>query len=149
MQFRKPGAILLVAAFMVPVSTGIVLSQDSAKQDMKAAGADIKNAAKNTGHAVSAGTKAYDKTASGTKTAAGKMASGTKTAYRKTEEGTRTATDKKASGTETVGKDVGHGTKVAAQDTANGTKKVGDKIAGKPHPTIAIPFKPQATQNEA
>ena len=135
MQIRKPGAILLASVFAVFLSTGIALSQDSAKQDMKAAGTDTRNAAKNTGHAVSTGTtKAYDKTSSGTKTAADKTVSGTKTAYRKTEEGTKTATDKTVSGTKTVGKDVGHGTKVAAQDTANGTKKVGDKIAGKPTP---------------
>jgi len=135
MQFRKPGAILLASAFTASLSTEIVLSQDSAKQDMKAAGTDTKNAAMNTGHAVSTGTtKAYDKTAGGTKTTADKTASGTKAAYRTTEEGTKTATDKTVSGTKTVGKDVGHGTKVAAQDTANGTKKVGDKIAGQPTP---------------
>lgn len=124
MQFRKPGVIFLASLLTVVSSSGVTLAQDGPKQDIKAAGTDTKNAAKDTGHAVSTGTtKAYDKTANGTKTAYGKTASGTKT-----------ATDKTVSGTKTVGKDVGHGTKVAAQDTANGTKKAGDKIAGKPTP---------------
>jgi len=135
MHVRKIGSIVLASAFSVFLSTGFAVAQDSAKQDMKTAGTDTKNAAKDTGHAVSTGTKkAYDKTASGTKTAADKTATGTKTAYHKTANGTKTATDKTVNGTKTVGKDVGHGTKVAAKDTANETKKVGDKIASKPNP---------------
>jgi hypothetical protein len=135
MQIRKIGSIVLASAFTIFLSTGFAVAQDSAKQDMKTAGTDTKNAAKNTGHAVSTGTKkAYNETASGTKTAADKTATGTKTAYQKTENGTKTATDKTVNGTKTVGKDVGHGTKVAAKDTANETKKIGDKIAGKPNP---------------
>jgi hypothetical protein len=132
---RKIGSIVLASAFTVVFSAGFVGAQDSAKQDMKTAGTDTKNAAKDTGHAVSTGSKkAYNKTASGTKTAADKTATGTKTAYHKTENGTKTATDKTVNGSKTVGKDVGRGTKVAAKDTANETKKVGDKIAGKPNP---------------
>jgi hypothetical protein len=135
MPIRKTAAFLLASAIIVSLSTGIALAQDGAKQDMKAAGADTKNAARDTGHAVSTGTKkAYNETASGTKTAAHKTANGTEKAYHKTENGTRTATDKTVNGTKTVGKDVGHGTKVAAKDTVHGSEKVGDKIAGKPDP---------------
>jgi hypothetical protein len=135
MQIRKIGCIVLASAFIIFLCTGFAVAQASAKQDMKAAGTDTKNAAKDTGHAASTGTeKAYHKTANGTETAADKTAAGTKMAYHKTANGTKTATDKTVNGTKTVGKDVGHGTKVAAQDTAKGTKKVGDKIAGKPAP---------------
>ena len=134
-KFVRLGCIVLASAFTIFLSTGFAVAQASAKQDMKAAGTDTKNAAKDTGHAVSTGTKkAYHKTANGTETAADKTAAGTRTAYHKTANGTKTATDKTVNGTKTVGKDVGHGTKVAAQDTAKGTKKVGDKIAGKPTP---------------
>jgi hypothetical protein len=135
MQIRKIGCILLASAVTVSLSTGFAVAQASAKQDVKAAGTDTQNAAKDTGNAVSTGTKkAYHKTANGTETAADKTAAGTKTAYHKTANGTKTATDKTVNGTKTVSKDVGHGTKVAAQDTAKETKKVGDKIAGKPTP---------------
>jgi hypothetical protein len=124
MQIRKLRATVLASALTIFLSTSYALSQDGAKQDMKAAGTDTKNAAKDTGHAVSTGTKKnYNKTATGTKTV-----------YHKTATGTKVAADKTADGTKTVGKDVGHGTKVAAKDTAHGTEKVGDKIAGKPTP---------------
>jgi hypothetical protein len=124
MKIRKLRAIVLASALTIFLSTSYALSQDGAKQDMKAAGTDTRNAAKDTGHAVSTGTKkTYNKTATGTKTA-----------YHKTATGTKVAADKTADGTKTVGKDVGHGTKVAAKDTAHGTEKVGDKIAGKPIP---------------
>jgi len=113
MQIRKLGSIVLASAFTVFLSTGFAVAQDTAKQDIKTAGTDTKDAAKDTGHAVSTGSKK---------------------AYHKTANGTKTATDKTVSGTKTVGKDIGHGTKVAAKDTANGTKKVGDKVAGKPDP---------------
>jgi hypothetical protein len=135
MQIRKVGSIVLASAFTIFLSTGFAVAQDSPKQEMKAAGTDTKNAAKDTGHAVSTGSKkAYNKSSSGTKTAADKTATGTKKVYHKTASGTETAADKTVNGTKTVGKDIGHGTKVAAKDTANGTKKVGDKIAGKPDP---------------
>ncbi len=134
-QNRKPGSIVLTSVFAAFLSTSLALAQDGAKQDMKAAGTETKNAAKDTGHAVSTGTsKAYNKTASGTKTAADKTAAGTSTAYHKSVNGTKTAADKTADGTKAVGKDIGHGTKVAAKDTAHGTAKVGDKVAGKPAP---------------
>jgi hypothetical protein len=117
------------------LTTGIALAQDGAKQDMKAAGADTKNAARDTGHAaLPEQRRPTTETAGGTKTAAHKTADGTEKAYHKTENGTRTATDTTVNGTKTVGKDVGHGTKVAAKDAAHGTEKVGDKIAGKPDP---------------
>jgi hypothetical protein len=134
MHIRKLRTIVLVSTFSI-LSTGFVLAQDGAKQDMKAAGTDTKNAAKDTGHGVATGTKkAYHTTANGTKTAADKTSTGTKKVYHKSANGTKTAADKTVNGTKTVGKDVGHGTKVAAKDTAHGTKKVGDKIAGKPAP---------------
>jgi hypothetical protein len=113
MQIRKLRAIVFTSASTIFLSAGLVLAQDGAKQDMKAAGTETKKAAEDTGHGV---------------------ATGTKKAYHKTANGTKTATDKTVQGTKTVGKDVGHGTKVAAKDTANGTKKVGDKITGKPAP---------------
>ena len=92
MHIRKIGSIVLASAFII--STGSAVAQDGAKQDMKTAGTDTKNAAKDTGHAVSTGSKkAYNKTATGTKTAADKTATGTKTAYHKTENGTKTATE--------------------------------------------------------
>lgn len=97
MQIRNLGVIVLASAFTISISTSYVLAQGGPKQDMKAAGTDTKNAAKDTGHAVSTGTKtAYRKTANGTKAAADKTASGTKTAYHKTETGTKVATDKTA-----------------------------------------------------
>ena len=75
MPIRKPGAVLLSIVFLVSLATGVALAQDSAKQDMKAAGTDTKSAARNTGHAVSTGSKkAYNETADGTKTAAHKQA---------------------------------------------------------------------------
>lgn len=136
MQIRYLRTITLVSSLTILLSTGFALAaQDGAKQDLKTAGTDTKNAAKATGQGVATGTKtAANKTASGTKTVADKTASGTKTAYNKTVSGTKTAADKTADGTKTVGKDIGHGTKTAAKDTAHETEKVGDKIAGKPNP---------------
>ena len=123
-NFANQAAILPASVIVILVSTGLALAQDGAKQDIKAAGTETKNAAQDTGHAVSTGTKkAYNKTASGTKTAADKTANGTETAYHKTENGTKTATDKTVNGTKTVGKDVGHGTKVAAKDTAHENRR--------------------------
>jgi hypothetical protein len=124
MQIYKFEAIILASALAISMSAGFAVAQDGAKQDMKAAGTDTKNATKDVGNGVATGTKkTYNATANGTRTVAHKTASGTKT-----------AADKTADGTKTVGKDVGHGTKVAAQDTAHGTEKLGDKIAGKPTP---------------
>jgi hypothetical protein len=124
MQIRKLEAIVLASALILSMSAGFAVAQDGAKQDMKAAGTDTKNATKGVGNGVATGTKkTYNATANGTKTVAHKTANGTKT-----------AADKTADGTKTVGKDVGHGTKAAAEDTAHGTEKLGDKIAGKPTP---------------
>jgi hypothetical protein len=135
LQIRYVRTFTLASFFALLLSTGFVLAQDGAKQDLKTAGTDTKNAAKATGQGVATGTKtAADKTASGTKTVADKTADGTKTAYNKTVSGTKTAADKTAEGTKTVGKDIGHGTKVAAKDTAHETEKVGDKVVGKPTP---------------
>jgi hypothetical protein len=146
MQLRKLGSIVLASSLAISMSAGISFAQDGAKQDMKNAGTDTKDAAKDTGHGVDTGTKkAYHKTASGTRTATHKTTRTTRRVYHKTANGTRTAADKTADGTRTAGRDIGHGTKVAAKDTAHGTKvvakdtahgteKVGDKIAGKPTP---------------
>ena len=95
-----------LAVCVPPLSAG---AQESAKQDMHAAGQDTKNAAVSTGHA--------------TKRVAHKTAHGTRVAARKTKNGTVTA-----------GHDVAHGTSVAAHDTSHETRKLGDKIAGKPAP---------------
>jgi hypothetical protein len=135
MLLRKPGSIFLASSLALLLSASLAVAQSGATQDMKNAGTDTKNAAKETGHGVSTGTqKAYHKTTTGTKTAAHKTSTGTKKVYHKTASGTRTTADKTANGTKTVGKDIGHGTATAAKGTAHGTEKLGDKIAGKPTP---------------
>ncbi|MEO6806057.1 MAG: hypothetical protein ABI286_11850 [Edaphobacter sp.] len=124
MKIRKPVSVIFTSALAIFLSVGPALSQDTVKRDIKAAGTHTKDAARDTGHAVSTGTKKTYK----------KTAKGTRKVYHKTANTTKTATDKTVNGTKTVGKDVGHGTKVAAKDTAHGTKKLGDKIVGKPTP---------------
>jgi hypothetical protein len=100
-------AIPFTAAALLLAATHPAIAQDTkpdtAKQDMKDAGSDTKNAAKKTGHGI----------ATGTKKAAGATKNGTVKAYDKTKAGT---------------KKVVHG---AAKGTAKGADKVEDKTAPK------------------
>ena len=74
-EFKSASLLLSLVLTCAPVIA------QTASQDMKNAGTETKNAAKDTGHGVKTGTeKAYDKTSSGTKTAYHKTANGTKTA---------------------------------------------------------------------
>jgi hypothetical protein len=57
MQIRRQQTIVLASALALVLSTGLAFAQDGAKQDMKAAGTNTKNAAKDTGHGISTGTK--------------------------------------------------------------------------------------------
>jgi hypothetical protein len=120
MIIRRFGLLALAAALTMGLPA---LAQDTgAKQDLKNAGTDTKNATKDVGHGVKQGTtKAYDKTTSGTKTVADKTVNGTKTGAKDVGHGTKVAADKTAD----VSKD-------AAHSTANGTKKVVNKVDGKP-----------------
>jgi len=127
--FKSTNLLLALALICAPVFA------QTAGQDVKKAGTETKDAAKDTGHGVKTGTvKAYDKTSTGTKKVYHKTAAGTKTAGKDVGHGTKVGADKTVNGTKTVGKDIGHGTKVGADKTVNGTKKLGDKIAGKPTP---------------
>src|SRR5882757_564684 len=113
MQLRHIGSLVLAATFTLTMSSAVAIAQDGAKQDMKAAGHETKDAAIDTGHGVKTGTtKAYHKT---------KHVS--KKAYHKTAHGTETA----AHDTADVSKKTYHG-------TVKGTEKLGDKVAGKPTP---------------
>jgi len=89
MQIRKSSTLFLSAVLAFGMSSAVVFAQ-TAGQDMKNAGHETKNAAKDTGHGISKGTrKAYDKTSEGTKTAYDKTKHGTKKAYHKTARGTK------------------------------------------------------------
>lgn len=111
MIIRGFSSLALAAALTVSLPA---FAQDTgAKQDIKNAGTETKNAAKDTGQGIKQGTtKAYDKTANGTKTVANKTVNGTKTGAKDVSHGTKVAADK----TVDVSKD-------AAHSTANGTKK--------------------------
>lgn len=86
MQIRKTGTVVLAAVLTFGMSSAFAFAQDGAKQDMKNAGTETKNAAKDTGHGISTGTqKAYHKTKRGTKKAYHKTAKGTKHVVRKAE----------------------------------------------------------------
>ncbi len=86
MQIRKAGTFFLAAVLTLSMSSAFALAQDGVKQDMKNAGTETKNAAKDTGHGISTGTqKAYHKTKRGTKKAYHKTASATKHATHKVE----------------------------------------------------------------
>ncbi|GGG70896.1 hypothetical protein [Edaphobacter dinghuensis] len=90
MQIRKTGTLLLAGILTLGMSSTFAFSQDGAKQDMKHAGTETKDAAKDTGHGISTGTqKAYHKTSEGTEKAYDKTKHGTKKAYHKTTKGTK------------------------------------------------------------
>ena len=66
MQIRRTGTLFLAGVLAVGMSSGFAFAQDGAKQDMKNAGTETKDAAKDTGHGISTGTKkAYHKTIRG------------------------------------------------------------------------------------
>ncbi len=76
MNLRKLGGFALAAALSASLSVGVASAQNcsGAKQDMKAAGHETKNAAVDAGHGIKQGTKkAYHKTKRGTKKAAHKV----------------------------------------------------------------------------
>lgn len=110
---------VLASTFLLTAVNPSLFAQDpapkkeSAKQDVKDAGTDTKNATKKTGHAI----------AKGTKTAAVKTKNGTETAAKDTGHGTKVAAEKTKNGT----KKVIHG-------TAKGTKKAADKVEDKTSP---------------
>jgi len=86
MHIRKAGTFFLMTVLVFGMSSAFAPAQDGAKQDMKNAGTETKNAAKDTGHGISKGTKkAYHKTKRGTKKAYHKTARGTKHAVNKVE----------------------------------------------------------------
>ena len=107
-------AVPFTAAALLLTAAHPIAAQDTAKQDMKDAGSDTKNAVKKTGHGI----------AKGTKTAATKTKDGTEKAAKATKNGTVKAYDKTKDGT----KKVVHG---AAKGTAKGADKVEDKTAPK------------------
>jgi hypothetical protein len=100
-QFRnRMGTFVVSAALVVGGVAPAVLAQ-TAGQDIKHAGTDTKDAAKDTGHGVAKGTtKAYDKTKEGTEKGYDKTKAGTKKAYHKTTRGTKHVVHKSATATE-------------------------------------------------
>jgi hypothetical protein len=83
MQLRKSGLIVLAASLTIGLAPGF--GQASAKQDMKNAGTETKDATKDVGHGIAKGSKkAYHSTAHGTKVATHKTADASKTAAHKT-----------------------------------------------------------------
>lgn len=83
MNNRKLSAIVLASSLSFLMSVTPMLAQ-SAEQDMKNAGRETKNAAKDTGHGVATGSKdAYHSTKRGTKKAYHKTKRGVKKAHRK------------------------------------------------------------------
>ena len=88
-DMKSKWIVLPVVAAMLTFSANAVSFAQTAKQDMKDAGTDTKNAVKNTGHGI----------AKGTKTAARKTKNGTETAARKTKNGTKKVVHKAAHGT--------------------------------------------------
>ncbi len=70
MQRRTAGVLFLSAALSLtlPAAAAFAQSDSGAKQDMKSAGHETKDAAKDTGHGIKQGTKkAYHKTKHATK----------------------------------------------------------------------------------
>lgn len=106
-------SLILASTLSLGSASSVAIIRQTAGQDIKHAGTETKDAAKDTGHGI----------AKGTKVVAHKTASGTKTAAKKTESGTKTVAHKTASGTKT-----------AVHKTGEGIEKTGDKIEGKPTP---------------
>ncbi|MCU1324158.1 MAG: hypothetical protein JWM43_3807 [Acidobacteriaceae bacterium] len=76
MKIRRLQTLTLVVAIVasLPVTYALAQNDSGAKQSIKNAGTETKNAAKDTGHGIKQGTKkAYHKTKNGTKKAARKV----------------------------------------------------------------------------
>ncbi len=133
-KFQKIAGVWLVAGAVSLVPVMALHAQDATpKQDMKSAGTDTKDAAKDTGHAVSRTTsKGYHKTTHATKHAYHKTAAATDKSADKTKSGTTKAYDKTKTGTAKAYDKTKDATVKASKDTAHATENVGDKIAGKP-----------------
>src|ERR1022692_2558699 len=104
---------LPVVAAMLSLGAGTISLAQTAKQDMKDAGTDTKNATKATGHGI---------------------AKGTKTAVRKTKNGTETAVKDTGHGAKVAGEKTKAGTKKVVHGTAHGTAKAADKVEDKTSP---------------
>lgn len=84
MHNRKLSAIILASSLSLLMSASPLIGQEGAKQDLKHAGTETKDAAKDTGHGVAEGSKdAYHSTKRGTKKAYRKTKRGVKKAHRK------------------------------------------------------------------
>jgi hypothetical protein len=100
-HFRKRMGTFVVSAALVVGGVAPAVLAQTAGQDIKHAGTDTKDAAKDTGHGVAKGTtKAYDKTKEGTEKGYDKTKAGTKKAYHKTTSGTKHVVHKSATTTE-------------------------------------------------
>ena len=87
MNMRRHSVAFLLGAVLAS-APALAWSQDSAKQDMKAAGHETKNAAKDAAHGTKKGTeKAYNSTKRGTKKAWHKTKNTTKGAVEGGKEG--------------------------------------------------------------
>jgi hypothetical protein len=120
-HFRNRMGTFVVSAALVVGGVAPVLLAQSAGQDIKHAGTDTKDAAKDTGHGVAKGTtKAYDKTKEGTEKGYDKTKEGTEKGYDKTKAGTKKAYHKTTGGTK-------HVVHKSANATEHGADKVEDK----------------------
>lgn len=104
----------LAACMLAATLTVAPLLAQTANQDAKNAGHETAAATKDTGHAISKGTK---------------------TTYRKSKHGTKKAGSEVADKTEDAYDATKHGTAVAATKTARGTKSIAKKITGDKSPT--------------
>jgi hypothetical protein len=115
---------LLFAVGYQPAFAQDTATKPTAKDDLKKAGSETKDATKKTGHAI----------AKGTKTAATKTKDGTETAGKDTAHVTKKAAVKTKDGAETVGRDTKNGTKKVVHKAANGTANTADKVKDKTSP---------------
>lgn len=116
--------LLFAAGYQPAFAQDTPATKPTAKDDVKKAGTDTKDATKSTGHAI----------AKGTKTAATKTKNGTETAGKDTGHVTKKAAVKTKDGAETVGKDTAKGTKKVVHSVAGGTEKTADKVKDKTSP---------------
>ena len=89
MQLRTLQVVILASALTISMSIALAIAQEPAKQDIKAADTDTKNATEDVGKGVATGSKkVYKKTASGTKTVGKDIGHGSKVAAEGTAHGT-------------------------------------------------------------
>jgi hypothetical protein len=111
---NRMGTFVVTAALVMGGVVPVTLAQ-TAGQDIKDAGHDTKNAAKETGHGIAKGTKkGYEKTKEGTEKGYDKTKEGTEKGYNKTKQGTKHVVHK------------------TAHATAKGADKVEDKTEQHP-----------------